>query len=213
MTAAVTDPYAAAADYLTRCDKTDTGDNTEITAQLTAVSRVIDKACGRFFTVDAAAVARTYDGNGSSLLWLPDDISSTTALVVKADLNADYDYADSNETLTINTHFWVGPQNADKGAEVWPWEFLEIVPGNSVISAWPKQRRSVQVTATFGWPAIPAAIKEATIAITRQLRDMQEAGFTLTLENIDAAINISPVAAGILKEIKQAYARKVMSFG
>lgn len=208
---AVTDAYATAAEYRSRTTKSDTGNDADILAQLTAISRVIDRECGRFFGVDAAVVTRTYDGNGAGILWLPHDISTTTGLIVKVDLNADYDFDDTNETLTLDTHFWVGPENADKGPELWPWQFLEVVPTNSVLSCWPKQKRSVQVTAKFGWPAVPAAIKEATVAITRSLRDMQEAGYTLTLQDIDAAIRLSPEASVILRDMKGAYARKVFA--
>jgi len=210
--AVVTDAYATAEEYRARSTKTTTGDDADIDEQLKAVSRVIDQECRRFFTIDAEAVTRLYDGNGERVLWLPDDIATATGLIVKVDLNGDYAFGGANETLTIDTHFWLGPQNADKGAEVRPWEFLEVHPSNTVLSAWPEQRRSVQVTAKFGWLVVPDGIREATCAITRQLRDMQEAGFTLTLENIDAAIRLSPQAAGILKDIKKAYSRKVLAF-
>ena len=139
---AISDAYATLAEYKARVNKTVTGDNTEITAVLVAVSRLLDKEVERFFTKDAADIVRVYDGNGGRRLYI-DDLSATPTSV-KADLNGDYDYADSDETLTVNTHYWVGPPNADKGPEPRPFTFLEIRPDNSVLSKWPDQLRAVE---------------------------------------------------------------------
>lgn len=204
---AVTDANATAVEYRERTTKSDAGDDATILAQLKAVTRFLDSKLRRFFTQDASVVTRLFDGNGRERLWLPADIATATGLVVKADLDGDYAFTGSTETLTLNTHFWVGPDDADKGSEAWPFEFLEIVPNNSVISAWPEQRRAVQVTAKFGWPAIPEAIKELTVAVTRTMRDMQEAGGTLTLQDIDAAISLKPDTAQLWRDIQRQYKR------
>lgn len=201
---AVTDAYALAADYRARIDKADIADDTVIDAQLTAVSRIIDQRCRRFFTQDAVPVARLFDGNGKARVYVA-DIATTTGLVVKVDQNADYDYADSNETLAISTDFWVGPDNALLGAEPRPFQFVDIIPTSTKLSVFPVQRRAIEVTATWGWPAVPGAIKEATIAITREIRDMQESGFSLTLQTIDQAIQQSPTSAVILMDIVRRY--------
>src|SRR3990167_5079751 len=109
---AVTDAYATAAEYRERTTKSDASDDDTILAQLKAVSRWLDRRLRRFFTQDAAVVARIYNGNGEQILWLPDDIATATGLIVKVDLNGDYDFSDSGETLSINTDFWLGPYNA-----------------------------------------------------------------------------------------------------
>src|SRR3972149_2249474 len=104
---AVVDSYATLAEYKVRVNLTTTGDDAAITAQLGAVSRLIDRECRRFFTQDAAVVTRIFDGNGASRLWLPADIATATGLVVKVDLNGDYDFLDANESLTLDTDFWL----------------------------------------------------------------------------------------------------------
>lgn len=215
---AISDAYATAVEYRARAGKTDTGDDATILAQLTAVSRYIERELGRFFNQDAAVVTRYYNGNGQQRLYV-DEIATTTGLVVKIDLDEDYVFTGANEILTIVTHFWVGPYNAALGPEARPYTFLEIVPGNGVFSEWPIRRRaaevidqprSVEVTAKFGWPAVPAAIRELTIAITRQLRDMEEAGFTLTMQNIDAMVRLAPSASVLLRDIARQYGRVVL---
>lgn len=201
---AVIDAYATAVEYRGRVTKSDTGDDATILAQLTAISRLIDQRCRRFFTQDTILAARVFDGNGKARVWI-DDIATATGLIVKADLNGDYDYADSNETLTLNTDFWLGPDNTNFGAEVRPWTFIELIPTSAKATTFPLQRKAVEITATWGWPAIPGAIKEATISITRELRDIQEAGATLSLENIDAALQMAPVSHTILMDIVRRY--------
>src|SRR3990172_7553843 len=125
--AAVTDAYATPAEYRARTDKSDLGEDTEIDGQLSAVSRFLDKRMRRFFNQDAAVVTRTYDGNGRAKLWLPDDIATATGLVVMADLDGDYDFSDET-ALVLNTDFWLGDYDADKGSEPRPFEWLGIHP-------------------------------------------------------------------------------------
>jgi len=173
---------------------------------LAAVSRLMDRECGRHFTKDAAVVARLYDGNGCAVLRV-DDIAATAGLIVKVDLNGDYDFADADETLTINTHYWLAPANADKEAEAEPWTRLEIVPDNAVISIWPAQQRAVQVTAAFGWPTVPGGIREATIMVAREIRDLEQAGMTLDLQNMDQVQQLAPQAFSMIQRIKAQYGK------
>lgn len=208
---ALGDKYATVAQYKARATKSSSSDDTEIDQVLTAVTRLIERQCGRFFNQDASAVTRLYDGNGRARLYV-DDIATLTGLVVKVDLNGDYDFADADEELTKDTHYWVGPANADKAPEPAPWRFLEVVPDNSRLGIWPDQRRAVQVTAKFGWPAVPAAIREATVLMTREIFDLQQAGFTLALQDVDQAVNLSPTAMSVLGRIKGEYGNAVPSF-
>lgn len=206
---ALGDAYASAAEARARWNKADVGDDTTIDAQLKAVSHYIDQRCRRRdgFNQSASVEARIFNGNGRQRLWLDDDIATTTGLIVKADLNGDYDYADSNETLNINTHFWPGPWNAAVGSDPKPYEWLELVPSNSVVTVWPNQLRAVEVTAKFGWPEVPEAIKELTIALTRYLRDIHESGVTFTIQAIDNVVSESREMSFYLRNIERMYAR------
>ena len=217
---ALGDAYATAADYRARVGKTNTADSTMVDAQLKAVSHYIDSRCRRRdgFNQSASVEARMYDigcqsGPGVAFLadwrrvWLPDDIATVTGLVVKVDLNGDYDVADSNETLTINTDFWVGPANAAVGADPKPYEFLDLHPLSTKASAWPQQRRALEVTAKFGWPEAPEAIKELTVAITRQLQDLQMSGATAALQVLDQVVTGSRELTMLMRDIERQYRR------
>ena len=204
---AVTAPYAEPEEYRLRVGQTDTGGDDLLLDLLKAVSRLIDRECERFFGIDAAVVARLYDGNGLTRLYI-DDVATVTGLIVKVDTDDDYDFDGADETLTKDTHYWIGPANAALGPEASPYRFLDIVPANSVLNVWPEGQRKVQVTAKFGWPSVPLAIKEATILVTRELRDLEESGFILSLQNIDAGINLSPAAFSLIQRIKAEYGRR-----
>lgn len=223
----VIDAYATLAEYKTRITKTKTSDDASITAALPAVSRYVDKECGRFFTQDAAAVARVYDGNGLTRLYI-DDLATVTDLAVKVDINGDWDYADPDETLTIDTHFWPGPANAALGAEPSPYLWLDLVPNNARLSRWARytlwpgqtdygvsgasQIRAVQVTGKWGWPAVPGAIKELTIALTHYLLGLERVGlFTATIIESTLETADDPDSRRIhklLRDIKDRYSRK-----
>lgn len=204
---AIDSAYATAVEYRLRAGQSDATDTTLLDALLKAVSRLIDRECERFFGIDAAVVVRLYDGNGLTRLYI-DDVATVTGLVIKVDLDGDYAFVGADETLTKDTHYWIGPANAALGSEVSAYRFLDIVPANGRLSVWPEGLRKVQVTASFGWAAVPAAIKEATVLVTREMRDLEKAGFTLSLENIDQGINLSPVAFSLIQRIKAEYGRR-----
>jgi hypothetical protein len=214
---AVTDAFATASEYRSAVDQDDQTEDSELLLFLTATSRYIERwmprmrsGTPRHFTSDAAVTTRLFDGNGKTRLWV-DDISTTTGLIVKADLNGDYDVLDSGETLTIDADFWVGPANATAGGEVKPYTYLDICPNSTVLTAWPKWQRSVSVTARFGWPAVPEAVKRATIGLTKALRDISKAPYSLAYENIENAVRMSPVANNLLDEIIYSYGDSVVN--
>lgn len=210
---AVGDAYATAATYRGIANKDSTAEDTEIDADLLGVSRYLTRKLGQFFTKDASVVARLYEGTGTSRLYLDahehvPGISSLTGLIVKVDLNADYDVSDSGETLTVDTHFWAWPPDADKGAEARPWTCLDLVPNNSVVTIWPKRQRAVEVTATYGWPAVPKAIELATCHLTALLR-LETPRSVVNRTEIGDILGASSEARGIVLSLMEQYKARV----
>lgn len=201
---AVTDPYAQAADYHARVPKAGIGDDATIDAQLAAVSRLIDRACfdGRsHFTKDVAAVARVYDGNGGRLLGIDNLVSASS---VKVDMDLDGTF----ETDLAAGVYHLVPLNADKGSEPRPYTGLQLVRYNGTLDVWPAYDACVEVTGIFGWPAVPGFVVERCILIVREIRDTQESGPALTLQDIDAAIQLRPQARRYLAELVDYYGRR-----
>lgn len=151
--------YATLAEAKAYLRITDTADDAEIAVAITAASRAIDKHCARQFGVEAAAVARLYTWTGERIYGrqsLPvDDVSSTTGLAVVT-LDEDGTTAD---TLTSGTDYDLWPYNATHDDR--PWSHLVLRP--SSVAFLPRTARGVQVTALFGWAAVPAVVEQATL--------------------------------------------------
>lgn len=149
----------------------DTADDTELTFAITAASRAIDHATNRQFGSVTPVEARHYEGrwDRSWARWVidVDDIHSSTGLLVAVDDNDDQVFDQSI------TDYRLAPINApDTGR---PWTQI-IVNSDSAIAP-TAARASVQVTALFGWAAVPETIKAATIRQAARFYYRREAPF------------------------------------
>jgi hypothetical protein len=169
---------------------------------IAAASRQIDAHCGRRFWQDATVVDRQFYADNSRIC-LVDDISTLTGLVVKVD---DDDDGTFETTLTITTNYIVRPLNAADMVPVHPFDELVLVDSNGAVS-FPVHgtgRPGVQVTAKFGWPAIPDDVTKACLvqagllfkADDASLGAIQfaDAGVALRMQN-----RLHPVAEALLE--------------
>lgn len=140
----------------------DTSKNNAIEEAIEAASRQIDDHCGRRFWQDSEAVSREFFADDWLELYsTPEavmDISTATGLVVKLD---DGDAGTFTTTLTINTHFILTPPNAADDGE--PFTGIRLVDGLYRFPRSTSNRPGVQVTARFGFPAVPAAVERACL--------------------------------------------------
>ncbi len=203
---AVEDAYADATAYRDRTQKTDTGDDATIDLQLLAISRIIDRGTGRFFTRDVATVNRTYFVDPlapNARMLLTDDIATKTGLIVTIDEANDGSFAGDPALVALD--FELLPLNAEFGPEPKPWTSIHLASwGNRQF--WPPGKR-VQVAASFGWPAIPQSIIEGTIDATAQLR-LETPRATQTIDSMGSIEKVSPTAASIVKTLIHAYMRR-----
>lgn len=134
----------------------DTVDDAVITAAITAASRSIDEATGRQFGVTAGVEARyftpRYDRARGRWVVDVDDFQTAAGLLVAVDTADDATYGDLVDEYAL----W--PVNAAAKGE--PWRRIVVHPTSSVQ---PVQRDdAVEVTATWGWTAVPSTIVTAT---------------------------------------------------
>lgn len=199
---ALGDSYATLAELKTRLGITDTNDDTVLTAALASASRAIGKYCRRQFN-DAGAVSARYFYPMSRFLVEVDDFSTTTGLILELDTDDDGVY----ETLTIDTDFQNEPLNGIRDGETgWPFWRIRAVESEYFRNG---RRASVKVTARWGWAAIPAPVKEATLALaeeTFKMKDspygiagMGEFGFVRVREN--------PKIVSLLKDYRRVVVR------
>lgn len=149
---------------------TDSISDTILDYAINAASRQIDGHTGRRFWQDGTVVNRTYWAEDSG--WcVVDDISTTTGLVVKSDDDLDGVY---ETTLTITTDFILTPRNAALDVPVRPFECIQTVTGAKFAVG---DRPGVQVSAKFGWPAVPDDVRKACIIQSWQLAKSSSAPF------------------------------------
>ncbi len=130
---------------------TDTNDKLE--ACIVAAEAFIDAHCGRTFVAtaeDATAEARIFQSDRV------DDFSTVTDLVVETSLDRI-----TWQPRTIDTEFWVGPDSTSAFADA----FWQINPLPYVDWC----GRFIRVTAQWGWPTVPDAVKMSTKLVAHLL--------------------------------------------
>jgi hypothetical protein len=161
-------------------------DDNLLAGHIEAASRTVDDICHRTFSLDAVASARTFYPQ-SSLVCSVDDIGTTAGLLVRIDdsLVGTFDF-------TV-TDFTAQPDNA----------LARNVPITKLIAYdtyWPTDiRPTVQVTARWGWPAVPEPVKSATAIMAGRLYKRADsllgvAGFgdlgAITLRAVDPDVKL-----------------------
>ncbi len=155
----------------------DTGDDARIEVAVEAASRAIDRHTGRRFWQDPTVVARVYTPVAGTRDLRVDDISTATGLLVNGDLDGDGVY---ETTYTFGTDFIMQPANAAADAEPWKWLRRVGTAGLGPVpysGSWPCRENSIQVTAQFGWAAVPTAVRMATQLQASRLYKRREAPF------------------------------------
>lgn len=199
----ITDSYATEQEYraaVTESTSPGTTSDPVLKRQLLAVSRRLTRELGQHFTKDAAVVERLYCPAKSTRCLEVDNIATATGLVIKVDEDRDGSFAD--ETAWAATDYQLRPLNADKGDEVRPWYEI-YVPDWSTKTGF-RAGYYVSVTAIWGWPAVPSAIKEECIQLTRILRE-ESPGATGGVNELQEEASMSPRFMSAIKRLRTEY--------
>ena len=139
---------------------TGTADDTYLNLAIDSAEQSINDLCGRKFTADGSATARTY--RAQPYLAVTDDISTLTGLVVKTDTAADGTF----DTTWASTDYQVEPlNNLTKGRSI---NNLRAI-GSYTFPVYGDGQVSVEVTAKWGWPSVPDPVKQATLMLSARL--------------------------------------------
>lgn len=152
---------AIGADYILRVDlktymslEVSTYD-AQVDSVISSASREIERYTGRQFNKETSATARRYQPVRRGLVFV-DDFWTTSGLIVKTDDDCDGVF---ERTWTMDVDYQIHPLDGiHEGAPGWPfWKLVAIgqygFPGG--VGA------RVQVTAQWGWAAIPSPVVEA----------------------------------------------------
>ena len=156
---ALGDDYITAADLRSFLRIEDTDDDDEMGLVVTAVSSWVTAYCRRDFNQATDVTARTYYAKGQCLE--VDDISTATGLIVKSDLGDDGTY----ETTWASTDYQLEPLNGVyNGLTGWPYTRIRFVETTHIVpTRATSYRPAFEVTAKWGWAAVPESVKRAAL--------------------------------------------------
>lgn len=213
-----TDPYATAAEYRGQVDKSITTDDTVISRNLNAVSRMLEQELGRVFNQSSAGEARYFDTGvsisdddpRSKYLVTPREYGTNSSLpiddlVTMTELASDLDGNATWETIAAAGDTILRPYNAAISGK--PYTSLILSPNAGVnIGGYAK---SVRITGTWGWPSVPAPIKEATIQLAAILR-IESPRAQAAVSEIGQLVTMSAQGRGIIDRLVREYSRKAL---
>lgn len=173
----ITNGYCTNAQLAATLGPVDADDNDRIDLAINAASRQIDAHCGRphGFWQDSTVKVRTYHAVEDYELFVVDDISTATGLIVKLDTDDDGQFA---TTLTSGTDFTLLPLNAAAETPVRPYDRVLLITGSYAFPRSSSRRAGVQITAKFGWPAVPDDVTKACMIQARNLFKSEDASWT-----------------------------------
>lgn len=168
---------------------------------LASASARVEAYCGRVFTLDTSATARTFDPDrriacrpGGAEVFLIDDIGSETGLIVESGY-----YTAGATYQTITDYATDRPSAITVGRPI---------TGLLRAYGWytgPSNR--LRVTAKWGWPVVPEEVAEATLILAARLwrrKDTPEGTSggsewgTIRLSRFDPVSRLDPDVAGLL---------------
>jgi hypothetical protein len=192
-------PYATIQELKTRYKISDSEDDVLLTRALkVATAHIEDNVCKRQFNDTGSATARAFDPTNERTLFTH-DFSTSTGFVLKTDDDDDGVF----ETTWTSADYELRPVNGYRNGKTgWPFLRVEAV-GNR---RFPNIRRAAcQVTAQWGWAAIPWEVKEATLILSEELWKLKDAPFGIAGSGEFGAVRVreNPKVAAMLKEFKR----------
>ena len=142
-----------------RIGTADTIDDDLIDNCVGAASRLIDGYCNRRFWQSGTAEARVFQAEDSFYCSI-DDIAGT-AITLKTS-----SFADGNFDVTwTSSDYQLEPLNGNLDGLTWSYDKIRAVGDYlfPTVNANYGEQALVQVTAIFGWPAVPEPVTQATI--------------------------------------------------
>jgi hypothetical protein len=148
-----------------RIGTADTLDDDLIDNCVGAASRLIDGYCNRRFWQSGTAEARVYQAEDSFYCSI-DDIAGT-ALTLKTSSQSDGTF---DVTWKVSD-YQIEPLNGNLDGLTWSYDKIRAVGDYlfPTVNANYGEQALVQVTAVFGWPAVPEAVTQATIIQSSRL--------------------------------------------
>lgn len=203
---AIGDPYATLLELKNKLKITDTVDDLELEVALTTTSRNIEHHCRRQFNKTTTASARVFDLHRRAYKVHVADFHTTTGLVVKVDPAGDESFT---ETLASSVYRLEPRDGIVDGEEGWPWSRIvatqRLHPLHPLLLYCGYGHPLVQVTAQWGWAAVPAPVKTACLILASELFKIKDAPFGVAGYGEYGPIRVrqNPIACGLLQPYRR----------
>lgn len=164
--------YCSAEELKSRLGLTRSDDDSEIALAVAAASRAVDGYCERYFY--RATDTRTYVPRDLYSVRIDDLVSVTTLATDPSGTTA------QGGTFPITWpagSYQLLPYNPGKTGEPWPYTSIRAVGGLTFPWVTPlilMRMDRIQVTGVFGWPAVPQAVRTATLIAAAELFRMKD---------------------------------------
>lgn len=209
---ALVNAYATTAELREHMGDTGSVMDTDVLERaLNTASRSVDQHCSggapgmRRFWRDTGVTTRVFRADSQIQAWVM-DISTTTGLVVKTDDDADGTFG----VTWASSDYQLEPLNQDVAhasdtATPHAWWVLAAVAGRR-FPVFTSGRAGLQVTARFGWSAVPDDVKTATLLVAAALVQRNSAPFGVQGFGEFGAVRIArtdPTVAELLERFRK----------
>lgn len=193
-------------DELGNYSSTDTSDDAKLQRAINAASRQIDNWCGQRFWQDSTATARAFIASDPYTLDLSDSegIATSTGLVVKLD---EADSGSYGTTLAVFIDFLLRPENAAVLTPARPYTELFMTGATYLFSRSAYGRPLIQVTAKWGWPAVPAEVNKACLIQAADLFKAKDAAFGVAGSNDFGVLRVTSGLHRVAQSLLAPYRR------
>lgn len=147
----------------------DETDDAVLQVALDAAAGQVDAYTGRRFTADEAPTTRYYTATDPGHVRV-DPLQTAVGLVVATDDTGDGSYSTA---WTLGDDYRLTPVNSPSTGRPW----TGLARSTAGPRSFPRGELAVEVTATFGWTEIPAAVHEATLLQASRLFVRRQAPF------------------------------------
>lgn len=147
---------------------------------ITSACRALDVFCGQQFYDSGSATARTFTPRHHYRLKV-DPFSTVTGLVVKTDTAGDATYATTWASTDYEVDYFGGDFGQTMSA---PFDTIRAIGAY----CWPTANlrvRSVQITARWGWAAVPQSIAEAARILSVDMWKRKDTPFGIQTGTVD----------------------------
>jgi hypothetical protein len=160
--------YATIGELKTRIGITDTTDDTVLSAVLEACSRSIDGYCNRSFGKTVPGTVRYFTPVDADEVLIDDCVSLTE---VATDADGDRTYEDT----WAATDYDLLPENAGTNT---PYLTIATTPDGDY--GFPRVRKGLKLTGTWGWPEVPPPVREACLIQAYRIFKRKDAPFGIS---------------------------------